>query len=245
MSNFKYPKIYTLFEREKEGKKRLVTPIINKDYSIQALSYVNKIIVEEKIDGTNAQLEVCYYHYIDGERVDFRYFSRNNQINNDPNTEDIMWIRSTINKVVNLKKIKTWYFKNFVEGKTSDNFPVIKIYGEVYGEKIQGNKYLPKGERNFIVFDIKINNNWLSVKDRNEICNNLGLKVVPKFCELDRFPTFEECYDLLFKTYPKSIIAKENGRDEFLEGFILRPQISLYTHNFNRVIGKIKRKDFE
>ncbi len=233
----KYPKIYTIFERNKDNLK-LVTPILNKQLEIKSLSLIKDIVVEEKIDGTNACLLLGY-----NEDIGFywRYFSRNNEIEE----LDIMYIRSTLDKVVDYKLLEKWYLKNFVQIPKKDDNPEVRIFGEVYGSKIQKSNYLPKGERNFIVFDIKINQTWLSVKDRNEICRNLNLKIVPKICILDRIPTFEECYDLLARKYPKSIIAGKNNLDMYLEGFIFRPKINLYVAPGRRILGKIKRKDFD
>ena len=232
----KYPKIYTIFERNKDNLK-LVTPILNKQLEIKGLSLIKDIVVEEKIDGTNACLLLGY-----NEDVGFywRYFSRNNEIEE----LDIMYIRSTLDKVVNYKLLEKWYLKNFVQIPKKDDNPEVRIFGEVYGSKIQKSNYLPKGERDFIVFDIKIGRCWLSVKSRNEICRNLNLKIVPKICVLNELPSFEECYDLLARKYPKSIVAKENNLDMYLEGFIFRPKVNLYVERNRRVLGKIKRKDF-
>jgi len=237
----KYPKIYTIFKRD-ENNRKLVTPLINDQLEIKGLNLIRDIIVEEKVDGTNACLLLGY----DEKDIGFywRYFSRNNEIREI----DIMYIRDTLDKVVDFKLLEEWYLKNFVQIPKKDNndtyFPEIRIFGEVYGDKIQKTNYLPKGERDFVVFDIKINQSWLSIKVRNEICRNLNLKIVPKICILDRFPSFEECYNLLAVKYPKSIVAEKNGLEMYLEGFILRPKINLYVAPNRRILGKIKRKDF-
>ncbi|RLF27230.1 MAG: hypothetical protein DRN14_05645 [Thermoplasmata archaeon] len=233
----KYPKIYTIFKRD-ENNLKLVTPIINNQLEIIGLTLVRDIIVEEKIDGTNACLLLGYDKDMGFYK---RYFSRNNEIKET----DIMYIRDTLDKVVDYKLLEKWYLENFVQIPKKDDNPEVRIFGEVYGSKIQKSNYLPKGERDFIVFDIKINQTWLSVKDRNEICRNLNLKIVPKICILDKIPTFEECYDLLARKYPKSIIAEKNNLDMYLEGFIFRPKINLYVAPGRRILGKIKRKDFD
>lgn len=236
-----YNKIYTLFERETGNGKKKVIPILNKSKNIQALNLINYIIVEEKINGTNSCLQI---EYNSNNRISYQYFSRNNNISNQIDYKDIMFIRETIDKVVNFRIIKEWYLKYFVH-KGYVRFPIVRIFGETYGSKIQKSNYLSKGERSFIVFDIRIANSWLSVEDRNSVAKELNLKTVPIVCKLFRFPTFEECYQLLFKTYSKSVIAKENNLNMFLEGFILRPKISIYiNNNNNRILGKIKRKDF-
>jgi len=241
-----YPKIYTIFKREESGK-RNVTPMVNSSHTIQALNLIKSIIVEEKIDGTNSSLKINY-DFNDG--INYRYFGRQHEISNQPDYKDNNYIRQTIDEVIDFAQIKDWYIKNFVQTPNPKDkeerteFPEITIFAECYGYGIQKQNYLSKGERDIRVFDIRIGNSWLSSDDRNKVCRELGLKVVPRLCVLNSFPTFEEAYDLLFKTYPKSVVAKENGNDMFLEGFVLKPKISLYTNNYRRILGKIKRSDY-
>jgi len=234
----KYPKIETLFKRE-EGTFR-ITPIVRQVDSILALTYISPLVVEEKIDGTNAHI-LCTYDNKEG--FIYRFYSRNNEI---PHVgEDIMYIRETLTKVVDIRNIKGWYLDNFVkEGR--EEYPEVRIYGEVFGYKIQKNIYTNDKERSFRVFDVKINNNWLSIKDRNEFCNKVGLRIVPTITKLNRFISYEEWHYTLYHhpNYKYSLLANEYGRNkELLEGYIIRPEITLYTDR-GRVIGKIKRKDF-
>jgi len=235
-----YSKIYTIFQRDVGNEKRFVIPLINKQYEIQALSLMKKIRVEEKIDGSNSSVT-----YLKNERGEFiNFYSRKNNIKD----KDIMYIKETIQKTVDFDKIREWYKIKYLND--SDSIIIqpditIKIVGETFGSKIQATNYLPKGERRFIVFDIKVNNTWLSPKDRDTLCRVLGLQFVPTLCILENFPTFEEAHYLLFKKYPKSVVAIENGNDMFLEGFILRPQYSLQLSREKRILGKIKRRDFE
>lgn len=54
----------------------------------------------------------------------------------------------------------------------------IIIYGEAYGGKLQGMSHIYGKELRFIVFDVKIGYNWLSVPDAEAIASNLGLEFV-------------------------------------------------------------------
>ena len=229
----KYPKIETLFKRDKDTFK--VIPILRESDSIEALNQLNTLIVEEKIDGANAHI-YCTYDYNEG--FIYKFFSRNNEI---PFVgDDIMYIRDTLSRVVDIRQIKGWFLENFVN-KEKIIYPEVRIYGEVFGEKIQGNPYTQSG-RDFRVFDISINDRWLSPSRRHYLCKKLNLKEVPLITTIHAI-TFEEIYNMLFHKFSQSVLAKEYGKDSILEGFIIRPSISLYT-NRGRVIGKIKRKDF-
>jgi len=235
----RYSKIQTIYQRDKETFE--VTPLIRQEDTVLALAYLKDIIVEEKIDGTNAQIEIWFNSLVCKEPK-INFYSRNNLIEE----KDVMFIRETIEKTVNLALIKGWYYENYCldkDGHKKEEAIALKIFGEVFGDKIQKNIYTPKDIRDFRVFDIQIGNLWLSPESRDEICIELGLKSVPIIGTLVQFPPYEIVYDMLHRTHNSSIIAQEYGKDSILEGYILRPQISLST-NKGRVIGKIKVKDF-
>jgi len=229
----KYPKIETIFKRDNNFR---ITPILNSSATIKALKLINELIVEEKIDGTNACLLITYNKCLG---ITYRYFSRNNEIID----QDIMYIKETLKRVIDFSKIEKWYIDNFIQNKEIEEGSEVRIYGEVFGDKIQKNYYTPKNVRDFRVFDIKIGNTWLSPSDRNNICQLIDLQTVPTIMTIPYLLSYEEFYNALHRDFNKSIVANEFGRDELLEGYIIRPKISLYT-NKGRVIGKIKRTDF-
>lgn len=234
----KYSKIQTIYKRDNNFK---VIPSIREDDTILAMSYLMNIRVEEKIDGTNAQMELIF-HPSTHKEPEILFHSRSNLIKD----KDIMFIRETLTKIVDFKTLKEWYYKNYCldkEGNLREGVTSIRIYGEVFGDKIQKNSYTPKNIRDFRVFDIQIGNSWLSPIQRDILCKELKLNPVPTVTTLIQFPPYEAIYDMLHRTYNKSITAQEYGKDSELEGYILRPQITLYT-NKGRVIGKIKKKDF-
>ncbi len=263
-----YPKIQTLFERDKKTFK--IIPSIKNSDTVLALTYLTNLIVEEKIDGTNACIE--YTNNAWGEFID--YYSRKNKIIdcskckiiyrgnlyetllkvkqgiecskcNSKGYKDIMFIRETLEKVINLDLLRKWYKENFKQDEDGASITV-KIFGEVFGDKINnGIKYIGiKNYRDFRVFDIQIGNKWLNPKTRDLICKKIQLKSVPIVKTLVQFTPYESWYDMLFRTNSKSLVAKEYGQTCKLEGYIIRPSVSLYVNN-GRVIGKIKRSDYE
>lgn len=112
----------------------------------------------------------------------------------------------------------------------------IVLYGEGYGAKIQsGGQYIPDGQ-SFVLFDVKIDNFQprTSVLD---IAIKLDLPVCPM---LEVMPLVD---------WVKAIEAGE-FRDSLLhpnaknEGVVLRPLVELQARNGDRIITKLKFKDF-
>lgn len=107
------------------------------------------------------------------------------------------------------------------------------LYGEGYGEKIQnGAAY---GPVNFILFDVRINDIWLDRNDVVDISEHLGIKVVP----LVGIGTLQEAIGYI-SCHPKSFL-----KNEIMEGIVARPQYELFNKKGERMIVKIKCRDFE
>ena len=111
------------------------------------------------------------------------------------------------------------------------------LYGEGYGKKIQdGGNYLPD-KTNFILFDVKIGHWWLSRGDVEDIANQLKIEVVP----IIGIFKLEQAIEYV-KTGFKSTIAY--NKDYMAEGLVMKPIIDLFNRKGERVITKIKYKDF-
>ena len=109
------------------------------------------------------------------------------------------------------------------------------FFGEGYGVKIQnGGNYIDNVD--FILFDIEINGNYLARKDIEDIAKSFNLDVVP----IVGHGTLEEAVNYI-KTKPMSVIGKKKA---VMEGIVVRPSIELNERNHNRVIVKIKARDF-
>ncbi len=110
------------------------------------------------------------------------------------------------------------------------------LYGEGYGAGIQkgGGNY--SSEQKFILFDVKIGNFWLSYDNVTDIGNKLGLEVVP----LEGIATLSEMINVVQKGLTSiSHIGNANK-----EGYVGTPSIPLFARNGDRIITKIKYKDF-
>ncbi len=111
----------------------------------------------------------------------------------------------------------------------------ICMYGEGFGSRIQkgGGNYRP--DQGFILFDIKIGQWWLKRSDVIKIAKKLNLMVVPKVGEgtlHDMVKIVKEGFNSIFG-------------DFIAEGVIARPKIELKTRNGERIITKLKYKDFK
>ena len=99
----KYPKIETLFERDKNTFK--ISPIPRKKESVLPLFDLKEVIAEEKIDGTNSQLEIK----VTSLEIDTAICSRNNIIGKlgispSEGTQKLFkQIVNTINKIFDYK----------------------------------------------------------------------------------------------------------------------------------------------
>ncbi len=113
--------------------------------------------------------------------------------------------------------------------------PPLCLYGEGYGAKIQkgGGNYIPDGV-SFILFDVQVGGMWLERHNVEDIAEKLDISVVP----LVGKGTLSDGIDLV-----------RNGFDSRLrhtppEGLVMRPEVELMNRRGERVITKIKIKDF-
>jgi len=107
------------------------------------------------------------------------------------------------------------------------------LYGEGYGAKIQsGGNYSPTQE--FVLFDVKIGDWWLERYNIENIATKLNLQVVPIVGE----GTLLEMVEIA----RRGIISHWGNFSA--EGLVARPKCEFSTRNGERIITKIKTKDF-
>lgn len=112
------------------------------------------------------------------------------------------------------------------------------LYGEGYGFKIQsvGTKYLPKSA-DFILFDCRIGEFWLERTSLEDISQKLHIKIVPIIGK----GTLLEAVEFTRRGFNSTISAEKMTA----EGLIMKPKIELFTRKGERIIAKIKHKDFK
>ncbi len=116
------------------------------------------------------------------------------------------------------------------------NLPPMCLNGEGYGAKIQkgGGDYI-SDDVSFILFDVLVDGIWLERHNVEDIADKLDIKVVPiigKGCLFDGIEMVRNGYESRLRETPP-------------EGLVLRPKIELFNRRGERVIAKIKAKDFK
>lgn len=108
------------------------------------------------------------------------------------------------------------------------------LYGEGYGAQIQkgGGNY--RSDQDFILFDVKVGDWWLQRESIEDVAGKFGLDVVP----------------IIGRGTLSEMVAKaERGFHSTwgpfdAEGIVARPATELKSRSGNRIITKIKHKDF-
>lgn len=213
-----YHKIQTVFKRDPKTKMKA---LLEGDFSLSEFEYLkdNQWVFTEKVDGTNIRVK------FDGENITFGGKTDNAQIPNQ--------LVNKLNELFLPLKDKFKYIFN-VNELSNEILPQICLYGEGYGAKIQkcGSNY--RQDQSFVLFDIKINEWWLKRKDVEDIARELSIDIVPVI-------GYGTLLDMI-------TIVKEGFYSKWgnfiAEGIVARPKIELKQRNGNRIITKLKYKDF-
>lgn len=109
------------------------------------------------------------------------------------------------------------------------------LYGEGYGAKIQkvGGNYISNGV-DFVLFDVRIGDWWLKREDVEDIAQYLGIETVPVIGE-------GTLWDMV--NFVRDGFQSQWGDFE-AEGVVAKPCLPLLSRNGQRIITKLKCKDF-
>ena len=110
------------------------------------------------------------------------------------------------------------------------------LYGEGYGEKIQSGGHYIVGGCGFILFDVLIGDLWLKREDVLDVGSKLGVNVVSEVGH----GTLAEAVEFARQGFRSCAAEKERPA----EGLVMRPSVDLFDRRGDRVIAKIKAKDF-
>ena len=107
------------------------------------------------------------------------------------------------------------------------------LYGEGYGGKIQkGSCYRP--DQDFVLFDVRVGRWWLQRADVEDVAAKLGIDIVPVVGR----GTIPEMVDFVRAGF------RSTWGDFFAEGIVARPATELCTRSGQRLIVKVKHRDF-
>lgn len=169
----------------------------------------------EKVDGTNVRV------MWDGNRVLFNGKTDNAQLP----TPLFYKLEELFMGQANEQKIEELFGKD----------PVC-LYGEGFGNKIQavGSSYVPDGV-DFILFDVKVGDLWLERHNVEDVAKKLDIKVVPVVFE----GNLQDASDFVAKGFQSKLA------DVQAEGIVGTPTTPLLTRRAERIITKIKHRDYE
>lgn len=126
----------------------------------------------------------------------------------------------------------------FTPEKLKTVFPdgTATLYGEGFGAKIQnGGEYRTNGCADFILFDVLVGSFWLKREDVVDVSLKLGLLVTP----IIDTGTILDAIEFVKLGFPSQLGKRQ------AEGLVLRPHIQLFDRRGDRIITKIKTKDFK
>ncbi len=162
---------------------------------------------------------------VDGTNI--RVMFDGNQITFGGKSEDAQIPALLVTRLNNIfqPQIET-FVKQFPNG--------VCLYGEGYGAKIQkgGGNY--RSNQDFVLFDVNIQDWWLRRENNEEIANLLNLDIVPILGT-------GTLYDMI--NYVKAGFNSTWG-DFLAEGIVARPEVELKMRNGDRIITKLKNRDF-
>lgn len=178
----------------------------------------------EKIDGTN----MSYFFSFDPSTGNSIF-----EIHGKTEAANIpAHLLAKMQKLVTEEKMKEIFIKEDTPGPIT-----IQVFGEGYGTKIQkGGNYI-KDDVDFILFDVKVGNIFLTREACEDVAKNLGVKIVPLMGHM----TLQEAIDFVDKGF-KSTIAENKDYDA--EGLVLKAPLGLLDRRGQRIITKIKTCDF-
>jgi len=137
---------------------------------------------------------------------------------------------------------KKIFDEEFLTNKFKELFEGINttIFGEVYGGKCQGMSETYGKEMKFIVFDVKVGNNWLDVPNAEDVAKKLNLE----FVDYVKVATDLELLNAERDKDSTQAIRNGCGEGKLREGVVLRPLIEVTKNNGDRIIVKHKRDEF-
>ena len=210
-----YHKIETIYARDTEGTKKLMEGI----YCNETVEFLSKCQWEwtEKVDGINVRIRW------DGHKVEFGGRTDKAQIPAP--------LVNKLNEYFGGEENAQLFEQTFGDRE-------VIIFGEGYGAKIQSGRDYTDGQSvDFIMFDLLIGENYQPRESMLKCAKIFGVKAVP----VVGWGTLEEAVDFV-KSHPISTLG--NKKHE-MEGIVCRPLVELNDRCHNRVIVKIKWKDFK
>jgi len=215
-----FPKIETLYDRDEKTHKVIVGQLRCSEFG-----NVRRWLVTEKVDGTNVRIRLSPDNSVFyGGRTD--------------NAQMPVMLLDFLKNTLPAEKLRAAF-------ATSTDAEVV-LCGEGYGEKIQNGGAYRKGV-SFRLFDVLIGDKWwLEPEDIADVAQKLGIQAVPVTCnKYGGLPASVVDLLLLLGNDGNSTVATQDGGSGVrAEGVVARPAPMLFDRRGNRVMWKLKFKDF-
>lgn len=247
--SYEYPKIETLFNRDETFK------VIEGEYRLPEFKLLKDIqwYVTEKVDGTNVRViyEPTYQDRRETGSLQPKYAYTGYTIQFAGHTDKAQihpLLLEYLERTFTAEKLGA-VFPSVPE---KQEYPRICLYGEGYGPKIQSGGIYRKDISVrlfdvFIVDELNYSGGWWLEPDKvADIASKLGLKTMPVLGAGMMADIISSV-----KCGSRSVVAIEENLDvthsfaaPFMEGVVARTKPMLFTRRGERVIWKLKTKDF-
>lgn len=214
-----YPKIETLFNRDEAFK------VVKGQLRCLEFSLIKEWLITEKIDGTNVRI-----HWDPGhEKPRLNFYGRTDNADMHPTLRQLLEQTFTPEKMYET-------FPGLMNGSEMSD---VWLFGEGYGPKIQGGGAY-RTDVGFRLFDVLIGRWWLNWDNVCDVAKNLDISPVPVL-ELINI----EHAVLVVEGRGDSVVAKtDGGTGREWEGIVARTDPLLFMRNGERLMWKLKGKDF-
>ncbi len=242
----KYPKINTLFKRDKDNKFVIMPGM----YSEPIFEYIDRWTVSEKIHGQNLRIMYEYSvgninstgveNIVENETLKFGGRTDNAQLP--------VFLYEKLMQLFDKEKMREVFVKKNKEGQP---LPIkVILFGEGYGNRIQkgGGNYILGGV-DFALFDIYVFESnldrsvrgwWMKREVVAKISDQLGIDTAPEYH--DRTYTKSEIIEMVKNKVTSNIAENE---DHIAEGIVARADPPILFRNGHPVMFKLKVEDYE
>ena len=236
-----YHKINAIFKRYTDGPNR--GKLIMGDWAVPEIGYLadNQWEFTEKVDGTNIRVNIL----INNGVVMYGFLGRTD------NADIPKPLQAALDKMFTESREATVALVKMSEER---GIKELTLYGEGYGPKIQSGG-LYRDDQSFVLFDVKIGDFWLDRKNVNDIAEKLGIDSVPVlgtgtiWDAINIVKTGETFKDGTVHQFGGSsssgFVGMKSAWGDFeAEGIVARPVVPLFNRKGERIIAKIKARDF-
>lgn len=219
MAGTEYPKIETVFNRGADFG-------VTKELRLPEFGLVeDHWLVTEKVDGTNIRIELFPPDMFKAEP--------NVLVKGRTDRADVpLALTEAINAMLPVDQL----VKAFGEDAR------VTLYGEGYGPKIQNGGWY-RNDPGFILFDVRVGDWWLNWDNVTEIGATLGLDVVPVVFESASIAEVVDAFR--FGDMDDSAVSIGDTQGHKPEGVVARTDPLLFTRKGERLMWKLKHKDFK